>query len=191
MTKTPFFPISRVGSLIMVLVAGMLISALAHAAPLTSETIQSFIDVQQELEDFDQRFPEVDRRSEDVHDPAHPVSSFLPVLAEFPKAESYLESVIDNHGFSDLEQWAKVGDRIYTSMMAIRFQEMAPQEKAMFDEMANAPVDDDAPAYVKQRIQEMREMSKGIYQAAQDASKEDIEAVRPFVDQLDPPDEDM
>lgn len=188
MTKQPFFSTSRYRAQLTALVAGMLLSALAQAAPLTSQTIQSFIDVQRELEDFDQRFPELDRRSEDVTDPAHPVSSFLPLLEEFPEAESHLEAIIEDHGFSDLEQWADIGDRVYTSMMAITFREMSPQEKAMFDEMANAPIDEDAPEYLKAQMRQMKEMNKGFQQAVKSASDADIEAVRPFLDQLDPPD---
>lgn len=176
--------------LTLALLASFLISGLVHAAPLTDDQIQSLVDAQEELKALDGEFPELDRKEDELeNDPVHPISSFLPVLKDFPEAERRIENIVQKHGFDGIEQWADVGDRVYVSVMAIMMRDMTPEQQKMYDEMENSHVGDDAPDYMKAQVRKMQEQRKRMKTAVESASEEDIEAVRPFMDQLVPPED--
>ena len=174
----------RFQSAIFALIAGLLLTPLAQAAPLTDRQIQAVINIQKDVAFIEQEFPELDRRAEENHDMSRPVSSFLPLLDEYPKAQSRLEDVVEKHGLDSIEQWASVADRVYTSLMAIIIRDMSPQEKQMYEQMVNAQAADDAPEYMKAHMAKMKKEMQNMKTAAEQATEEDIQAVRPFLDQL-------
>lgn len=174
----------------LAIIAGFLMSAVVQAAPLTDDQIRSLLAAQEEFQSLDGEFPELERKEEELeYDPAHPVSSILPVLRDLPEAKRRIEGIVRKHGFDNLEHYAEIGDRVYVSVMAIGMRDMSPEEKKMYEEMANAHVGDDAPDYMKAQVQKMQEQRKRMETAVESASDEDIAAVRPFMDQLSPRDD--
>lgn len=167
------------------LIASLLFTGLAQAAPLTEDQVQSFIDSMRDTEKLDEEYPALEDELEaDDQDMTRPISSSMGVLDKYPEVRGRLEEIVEEHGFDDIEQWASVGDRVIVSMMAISVEQMPPEQRQMIESMANPDIDPDAHEAVQQGMSEMAKNMRDMLAAADTASREDMEAVRPYIGQL-------
>ncbi|GGY61348.1 hypothetical protein [Marinobacter zhanjiangensis] len=168
------------------MVSSLLAAGIAQAETLTSTRIQSFLDTRDDLAGFDDDYPGLQQASEEIRDMTSPLSSAIPALEQFPEARKHLEKTVTEHGFDSVEDWANVGDRIILAQIAISMQDMSAEERAMSEEMMSADYGEDMPEYMKERAREMAAGARAMRSAAEAVPPEDIEAVRPFMNQLDP-----
>ena len=177
---------SRILFMCVIACCSLLAAGFAQAERLTSTQIQSFLDTRAALAGFDDRYPGFQHASQEMRDMARPMSSSLPVLEKFPEARKHLTETVTEHGFQDIEEWAKVGDRIFLAQIAISMQDMSAEERTMADEMMRADYGEDLPEPMKERAREMAAEAREMRPAVESVPPEDIEAVRPFMSQLDP-----
>lgn len=181
---------SNVLPFLIAVVAGFLLSGLAQAAPLTDDQIRSFINSMDDTEKLGDEYPELDREDDDpAEDITRPLTSSLHELDDHPEARGKLEDIVQDHGFDSIREWADVGDRIFVAMMALDFQEMPKEQREMMRNTPAPDMSDEMYANMgeaqKAAIQRMAQAMRGAMEAAENAPKEDVEAVRPFRDELD------
>lgn len=171
---------------ILVMLANLLAAGITQAEPLTEDKIQSFIDAQESLPDFDAKYPGLDAATDELLDMARPVSSAMPALQQFPEVRKNLEETVTKHGFDSIEEWAEVGDRVYLAQFAISMQDMSAEERAMSEQMMSADHLEEMPEHMRERMRAMAAQSRQMMAAVENVPQEDIEKVRPFMSQLDP-----
>lgn len=164
---------------------GLMFSGLTQAASLTEDQVQSFIDSMHDTEKLREEFPELDTEMEpENQDMSRPISSSLSTLDDVPEARDRLEEIVEDHGFDNIEQWADIGDRVFIATMAISIQDMPPEQRKMVESMANPDIDPEAHEATQRGMNEMASKMREMLAAADHASPEDIETVRPHVDQF-------
>lgn len=139
-----------------------LVIAPAQAGALTGNTIESFIASLQDMEAvFEDSGEEVSKH---------------------PPTQRGLSAVAKRHGFSNLDEWASAGDRIYTAYMAISMEgQPAMDESGMESYMASL---EQLPEEERNNIRTMMESAIESNKTIRNAPREDIEAVRPYIDEI-------
>lgn len=74
--------------------------------------------------------------------------------------------------------------RVFIATMAISIQDMPPEQRKMVESMANPDIDPEAHEATQRGMNEMASKMREMLAAADHASPEDIETVRPHVDQF-------
>ncbi|MFC4257650.1 hypothetical protein ACFOZ5_01255 [Marinobacter lacisalsi] len=171
---------------LLAVIASLSLTGMVQADPLSSGQIQSFLDTRADLEGFDDNYPGLEKASDQQRDMTRPMSSALPALDEFPDARDELEAIVGKHGFDSIEEWAHVGDRVFMAQIAISMQDMSAEERAMSEAMMSSDYGEDMPAPMRERAREMAKQGKTMMDAAKNVPEEDMEAVRPFMGELDP-----
>jgi hypothetical protein len=162
-----------------------LLSFSAYAQELTDNRIQSFITTLERAAAMEPEFEDLNNGQEkETPDFSRIFSSSIEDL----KGQDFyvrLESMVQNHGFKNLNEWAATGDRIYGAWIAI---EMADQNPALRKEMESALAEIESnPDISDQQKAEMRaamETGIGFTQQASAAPSADIEAVKPHLEAL-------
>ncbi|WP_286221475.1 hypothetical protein [Marinobacter apostichopi] len=96
-----------------------------------------------------------------------------------------LEDIVQEHGFSDLQQWSQTGDRIFQAWMAIELQEQNPQaQQEIAEAMAEIENSPHMTETQKAQMRAMMEGAMGAMESAKNAPPADIEAIRPHLDEL-------
>ncbi|MEQ5835767.1 hypothetical protein [Marinobacter sp. NFXS9] len=167
---------------IFLIFASLFLTGMAQAAPLTDEKVQSFIDTKEELRSFSDAYPGLEEASDKERDMTRPFSSVLGSLDAYPGARGELEAIVEKHGFDSVEEWAKTGDRIVMAELAINYKDMTEDNRAMMDRMMSAGNNQNVSAQALQ----MARQAKAQMKAIDTVPDEDIQAVRPFMKQLDP-----
>ncbi|MDF0751633.1 hypothetical protein NLU14_15500 [Marinobacter sp. 71-i] len=161
-----------------------------HAETLTDQTIRSFISSLEALQGMEDEFEELtdDLSTEENAAEMPDLSRIFSSSVEKMKGHDMydqLEEVVQQHGFSNAEQWGKAGDRIFHAWSAL---EMGKQSGEMNQEMAKAMEEiDNNPHMSEAQKQQMREMMGGAmsaYEQAANAPEADKRAVRPHMDAL-------
>lgn len=171
---------------ILLMLANLLAAGITQAEPLTDDKIQSLIDTQDSLSGFDARYPGLEAASDALRDMSRPMSSTLPALDRFPGARESLEEAVRKHGFESVEEWAKVGDRVYLASFAISMQDMSAEERAMSEQMMSMDHIEEMPEHMREEMRARVAQSRQMMNAVDNVPQEDIEKVRPFMSQLDP-----
>lgn len=172
------------------LVAGLLLSSLAQAAPLTEDQIQAFINTMNDTEELRAEFELAPRDAERKEDLIQPLTSSLDELENHPKLRDGLKDSAQKHGFESLRQFAEVGDRILLAVMAINFRNMPAEDREMMEAMAYPGAGTGLSDTQKAEMKEMAELTQATMRAAESAPEEDQEAVRPYLDQVEAVDEE-
>ena len=162
-----------------------LLSFSAHAQTLTDNTIRSFITTLEKAQAMEPEFEELNnQKTNETPDFSRIFSSSI----EQMKGEDIyvrLESMVQNHGFKNLNEWATTGDRIYSAWIAI---EMEGQSPALRTEMQNALAEiennPNMSAQQKAQMRAMMEAGLGFAQQASAAPSADIDAVKPHLGAL-------
>lgn len=160
-----------------------LVSFSAQAEKLTDNTIRSFITTLEEAQSLELKELN-DKEDTEAVDMSRIFSSSVENL-KGKEAYGRLERLVKNNGFSNLNQWAATGDRIYGAWMAIEMEGQSPgfnqeMQKALAD-LENDPHMSDQQ---KAQMRSVMETAAGTIQMASQAPSADIEAVRPHLKAL-------
>ena len=182
---------SRLHPVLLTIVCLFALSPLgAHAETLTDQTVRAFISSLEELQTMEDEFSELTEDLSDEEDTAEmPDMSriFSSSIEQMKGHDMYnqLEDVVQQHGFSNAEQWGRTGDRIFHAWSAL---EMGEQSGQVNQEMAKAMEEiDNNPNMSEAQKQQMREMMGGAmsaYKEAANAPEADKRAVRPHIEAL-------
>jgi hypothetical protein len=162
-----------------------LVSFSAQAEKLTDNTIRSFITTLEKAQTMEPEFEELnDKQDNEALDFSRMLSSSIEEL----KGEDVydrLESLVQDHGFRNLDDWATTGDRIYSAWIAI---EMTDQSPALRKELESAMAEiENSPHMSAQQKAQMRasmETALGFTQQASEAPLADVNAVKPHLEAL-------
>ncbi len=98
---------------------------------------------------------------------------------------SRLEDIVQEHGFADLQQWGRIGDRIFQAWMAIEMQKEAPlAQQEIADALAEIESSPHMTETQKAQMRAMMEGAMGAIESARNAPPADLEAIRPHLDEL-------
>ncbi|TYC55364.1 hypothetical protein FMN52_16955 [Marinobacter sp. BW6] len=166
-----------------------LFSAGTQAQSLSDQTISSFIDSLKAAERLGSEFEDLGDEMDSPNDGSMPdFSSMLSdSLSELEGHQAYgqLEDLVQDHGFSNLEEWASTGDRIIQAWMAIEMEQQNPAARqemnAAMAEIENSP---HMTAEQKAQMRAMMQSAMGAMETASNAPPADVEAVRPHVEAL-------
>lgn len=174
---------------VIVMLAVMLTSWPAFAAPLSSQQISGFISSLEELSTMEDEFTRLTGDLDDDADELPP--DFTAIISDavnrFRGHPNYelLEDVVERHGFESAEQWGRTGDRVIRAYMTIQIEAHRTEvEKEMADALADLDNNPHITPEQKAQMKAMMENALVAMEQASQAPEEDIRAVRPFVDQL-------
>lgn len=167
-------------------------AASASAEALTSDRVQAFLaslSAAQALEpELEAIQDEMEAESMDADTAAPDFSQIFSNTVHNMRGQPVyqrLEGIVQEHGFSDLQQWSRTGDRIFRAWMAIEMQEQEPQAQR---EIAAAMAEiDNSPHMTDAEKAQMRAMMGGALSAMESAGsapQEDLDAIRPHLDEL-------
>lgn len=168
-------------------VALYLVVAPSQASSLTDSTIESFMaslqDMQAIFEDSGEDSLDEEFADEgDDMDFTSVYSSMVEELSNHPPTQRKVSAIAKRHGFESLAEWARSGDRIYTAYMAINMEgQPAMEENAMENYMASL---EHMPEEEKNNIRRMMGSAIKSNESIRNAPTEDIEAVRPYLDDI-------
>lgn len=175
-------------AILSVLIPG---TALAQdGPPLSDDRINGFIASIIALEEWgDDHEEEVDAL-EDVFDgdPTGDVSNPFAAATRIIESQSWAGEVVDivqRHGFNDLEDWARTGNRIFLAFMAVQMDVNRPQMEAGLAEalkqIENSDMSEDQKAQTRQMLLGANQMAS-VYASVPEADKK---AVAPFLEKLE------
>ena len=160
----------------------------AHASDLKSSTIESFLSSLQDMQtifddseenELEESFADDDDWNMDL---TRAYSDMVEELGNHPPTQRKVSAVAERHGFENLEQWGRIGDRIFTAYMAIQAEgQPAMDTGAMENYMA---LMENLPEAEKQNIRKMMESTVRSNEVIRNAPVRDIEAVRPYTDEI-------
>lgn len=159
----------------------------AQAEALTGKTIKSFMaslqDMEAVFEDSGEDVPDEEFEDDDMAiDFTRIYSGMVEEVSKHPPTQRKISAVAKRHGFGNLDEWARTGDRIYTAYMAITMEgQPVMDESEMEGYMASLK---QLPEEERNNIRMMMEGAIESNKAARNAPREDIEAVRPYVDEI-------
>ncbi|MBU2953105.1 hypothetical protein [Marinobacter sp. F3R08] len=160
----------------------------AHADTLKSSTIESFLASVQDMMplfyDSEGNSPEESFAEDDDWnmDLTNMYSGMVKELSNHPPTLKKVSGVAKRHGFTNLEQWGQIGDRIFNAYMAINMEgQPAIDTRAMEDYMASL---EGLPEADTQNIRAVMESAIKSNEVVRNTPVRDIEAVRPHLTDL-------
>jgi hypothetical protein len=162
----------------------------AHAETLTDDKIRSFISSLEALQGMEDEYDELpDGLATEEGDTGMPDMSriFSSSVEQMKGHDMYnqLSDVVQQHGFSNPQQWGETGDRIFHAWSAL---EMGQQSGQINQEMAKAMEEiNNNPNMSEAQKQQMRKMMGGamsMMDNAASAPEADKRAVQPHMDAL-------
>lgn len=162
-------------SILLVAVAAM--AGFATAQALDDATIDQWLGSMSELQEWAAVQDDLD---DDFESPDHIDDlDFEAMLADTAREHEEIQTIIRRHGYSDEDEWAGVGGRIFRAMMASEMRMTPEQEREM--ESALREIDehpqlsDEQKARMRQQIEQQVEAFAGLFE---DVPDDDIEAVQ-------------
>ncbi|MCX2794040.1 hypothetical protein OQJ62_03780 [Microbulbifer thermotolerans] len=172
----------------------------AQASTLKDAAIESYIASAKEVYTvlgFFEKEPEdedvIDNSADDDNWPVNMESEFngsasalVKEMRKHPPTFQKVEAIVKRHGFNDLEEWADIGDRVDLAYWAISLegQSFGIDPAAMESYMKSLGEIGGMPAANMESLRGIMESSLKMNEAIRNVPKEDIEAVRPYVDQI-------
>lgn len=161
----------------------------SQASTLTDSRIESFMASLQDMQAIFEDSGEysLDEELADDEDDmdmdfANVYSSMVEELSNHPPTQRKVSAIAKRHGFESLAEWARSGDQIYTAYMAINMEgQPAMDESAMENYMASL---EHMPEEEKNNIRRMMGNAIKSNESIRNAPTEDIEAVRPYLDEI-------
>lgn len=164
-----------------------------HAASLTDAEIKNFISSMQDVQAFDDEYEDID--DFEGHEDEMLAGDDMtvqeePLLKSIQRMKGHdiynkLEDVVRKHGFSDLEQWAQVGDRVMKAFIGIHIGDQQPNMQAEME--ASIREIDENPHMTEEQKDEMKQMMRNAMSSMEkmtDAPSEDMDALRSHIDEL-------
>ena len=170
-------PKFRVTSVIVVSLFLATLSWAQNPPPLSADVVESFIASMHDMEEISKNYEDSGFMGQDLSNAAEMLQ----------KHEAYNEVVtmINNHGFPDVQLWAAVGNQVMKAYAANKLGEEMPgmdeeMQKAV-EEIQKSQMSDTQ----KQQMIEMLQSSQQIINAYSDVPEADKAAVLPYMSSID------
>lgn len=176
-------------SLFWALMLGLIIAP-AHAYALSGPTVEAFIASVKEIhkigDDYEGKPLEegLDEDEEDELDFSNVYSTLVRELDEEPPLKRKISATARRHGFSNLTEWARTGDQVFSAFMAMGLEGQPAMDEAGIESYLASMEEAQLP---EADMQEMRRTMASLLEAnrkLRQVPKADIAAVRPYVDEL-------
>ncbi|WP_290633248.1 hypothetical protein [Aquisalimonas sp.] len=161
----------------ILLVAVAALGGFTTAQALDDATIDQWLGSMSELQEWSATHDDLD---EDFESPEHiDDMDFEAMLADTAREHDEIQGIIRRHGYSDENEWAGVGDRIFRAMMASEMR-MNPEreqemERALREIDEHPQLSDEQKVRMREQIQQQMDAFSGMFEDVPDA---DIEAVQ-------------
>lgn len=158
-------------------------ASLAYADPLTSQQVERFIAAMPELVALGEKYQDAGQRN---IDPARPLTSSLAHMQGKGPEYTDISKLAARHGFSSVEQFADVGDRIMLAYMSSSTTQSPEEIEALYQQgVANVKKDSALSAEQKERILGGMAKSHQSSLEAGKAAEQDLAALRPHMAELE------
>lgn len=160
----------------------------AQASSLDGPTIESFLAAQMEvlayfdssskdkMEDYEEGYEE--DFSFDLS-----AEAFVEQLKMDPVLYQDITGIVNRYGFESVDEWASIGERISLAYWAISSEDQ-PQVVDSEGMENYLKFVEGMPEEAQERARKLMAGTAQIYEAASNAPREDIEAVRPYMDKI-------
>lgn len=176
-------------SIAIVIFFGTLVSARADT-PLNEKDIQHFMNAMKPLQKLGEKH--------DIDDSDHmpmeqgDMNNFSPMASSLEKIRTHkafdeFKAIIDDAGFSSVEQWANVGDRIMRAFMSLKMtSEMTPEIIQQIQKsLAEIEKSDYLSPEVKKQLVTSMKRSLTLEKNMSSDDKADIDTVKPYLAKLE------
>lgn len=151
----------------------------ASAADLLKEKeVQQFLTVAEAIEDFDERYPDVEldvMGESEGKNPAQAIgdmidekgrfkmfANMVEMLAKHPEARRDMEAEVKKAGFASMPEFASVGDRLMLAMARVEISDRDLREMEQAVQMVGAGGLDMLPPQARQMIAPMLKIAKAM-----------------------------
>ncbi|PSF13370.1 hypothetical protein C7H09_01800 [Marinobacter fuscus] len=168
--------------------ACLLLSPLSFSQSLSESDVQAFIRSMQAMQPLQDKYQDVfDAEEDDADDDidfSRLMSDGIRRMKGHP-AYNEVESLVKQQGFSDIENWASIGDKVVQAWFALEMGAQSPQIQAEMN-AAMAEIENNPNMSEAQKAQMRAMMQQGMSAMATGASAPEAnkKAVRPYLDQL-------
>ncbi len=163
----------------------------AWGASLTDADVENFISSLKEIQVLGQQYDDLDNLddefspgAEEMKMPENPMSDSLERIRGH-EIYGRIQNVVRDHGFTDAEQWANVGDRVFKAYISLDLEGEMP---AMRAEMEDALQEiEENPHMSDQQKTQMKQMIENVMSSMEemtDAPEEDMAVVEGHMDEL-------
>ena len=164
---------------ISIMVVSLLLAKFAWAqnpAPLTTDVVERFITSMQDMQEINKKYQDIGILSQDLSNTAE--------ILQNHEAYNEVATVINNHGFTDVNLWAAVANQVMKAFAANKMGDEMPEmdegmQKAV-EEIQKSQMSDTQ----KQQMIEMLQSSQQIIDAYSDVPEADKAAVLPFMSSI-------
>lgn len=166
--------LKRIATVLLSVVA---LVGFSTAKALDDSTIDQWLGSMSELQEWAAQHDDLD---DDFESPDHiDDMDFEAMLADSAREHEEIQSIIRRHGYSDEDEWAGVGGRIFRAMMASETR-MTPEheremEEALREIDEHPQLSDEQKTRMREQIEQQMEAFAGLFE---DVPDEDIEAVQ-------------
>ncbi len=176
-------------SIAIIIFLGSLVSARAET-PLNGKDIQHFMNAMQPLQELGEKHDI--GHSDDMSMEQGDMNRFSPMTNSLEKIRAHkafdeFKSIIFDAGFSSVEQWANVGDRIMRAYMSIKMTtEMTPEIIQQIQKsLAEIEKSDYLSPEVKKQLVTSMKRSLTLGKNMSSVDKADIDTVKPYLAKLE------
>lgn len=166
--------------------------------PLTQESIEQFLQSMDDVQKLGKKYRDDAKavnastgrpsgmamsNEQQLARAAAPISS---ALAEMRKSEGFGEMVatVKRHGFGDVEEWAKLGDRALRAYAAIRLEADMPKINAQMEQMRENLERSGMPAARQETMLKLMQPGAELMKQFEQIPAEDKRAVEPYMVQF-------
>ncbi|MGM0451345.1 MAG: hypothetical protein ACQERE_10970 [Pseudomonadota bacterium] len=165
----------------------------AAAEPLNDERIEGFLGSLEDLESLGERTENTEMfedMGQEIQESTRegdfrPMSMMVEKMRDHSMHGEFAD-VVSEHGFDRPEDWADTGDRIMRAVaaMELKGQEQEDVQAEMDEMMKQMENNPNVSEQQRERMRQQMEQAMAGMKAMADAPQEDIEAVRPYRDQI-------
>ena len=165
---------------ISIMVVSLLLAKFAWAqnpAPLTTDVVERFIASMQDMQEINKKYQDIGILSQDLSNTAE--------ILQNHEAYNEVATVINNHGFTDINLWATVGNQVMKAYAANKMGEEMPAMDEQMQKAAEEIQRSNMTDTQKQQMMEMLLSSQQMIGTFSDVPEADKAAVLPYLLSID------
>lgn len=160
---------------------------------LTTQQAGQWLDSMQSLDSWSEAHPkeiELLRQRTQEQAKSHPKTKNMPSFVDSISAvkgtevEPQLNALLSQHGFSNIDQWATVGDRVMAAYMELSMdgRDIKGDMEKQLQQIKNNP---SIPQQQKQMLEQQMQQMLKMFENRRKASAEDVAAIKPIASRFD------
>ena len=160
------------------------------ASPLTSDNIEHFMKAMKPLQQLSRKYDLEKETKGSVDDFATkefaPMSRSLDKIKDHKAYDEFTDIILDA-GFSSVDQWANVGDRVMKSYISLRMKREMTPEQIQEIKKSMAEIENNAylSAEMKKQFMANLQRTMAMVNDISNSDKADQEALEPYLPKLD------